>query len=46
MGITLSFKQDATKELEWDEINDSLGHMARINMELLGIVVAMFHIKG
>ena len=43
MGITLSFKQDATKELELDETNDSLGHMARIHMSLLGITVAIFY---
>ena len=29
---TLSFKQDATKELELDETNASLGHMARMDM--------------
>ena len=31
-GNSLSFKQDATKELELDESNDSLGHMARMDM--------------
>ena len=44
MGIALSFKQGAATELELDEKNGSLGRMAQMNMQLLGMAVAMlFH---